>query len=291
MDYSEVDEDDEDLYEGLEADNLLQGSYEKRIEEKKKEVERVPVKPKEQFFEKSRRSLYKKLSGAKVVYTKKEPCLFLGAPQLSEGADEEDNKVEFLLLVNLLYFINDVVIKNYCEKIGKVKRVVILEDDKHGKSLGICLVEFYSLDSSQNYVAYLKEKLKADVRKVSLDIEEQIKGDEMYNYGGYINSHTIELIKRDNLDVLQCTENIHDALSKSLNLNKHPIFSWFNTSMKDVLSTYVKSELKKKKKNAIINNDYMDRKNESDSDSGSDISAHIIDYVSKKNKFLSYGKS
>ncbi|KJP88201.1 hypothetical protein AK88_02148 [Plasmodium fragile] len=250
MDYSEVDEDDEDLYEGLEADNLLQGSYEKRIEEKKKEVERAPVvKPKEQLFEKSRKSLYKKLSGAKAVYTKKEPCLFLGAPQLSEDAEEEeDNKVEFLLLVNLLYFINDVVIKNCCDKIGKVKRVVILEDDKHGKSLGIGLVEFYSIDSSQNYVAYLKEKLKADVRKLSLDIEEQIKADDLYNYGGYINSHTVELIKRDNLDVLQCTENIHDALSKSLNLNKHPIFSWFNTSMKDVLSTYVKSEIKKKKK-------------------------------------------
>ncbi|CAG9471997.1 conserved Plasmodium protein, unknown function [Plasmodium vivax] len=291
MDYSEVDEDDEDLYEGLEADNLLQGSYEKRIEEKKKEVERAPVKPKEQFFEKSRKNLYKKLSGAKAVYTKKEPCLFLGAPQLNEDAEEEDQKVEFLLLVNLLYFINDVVIKNCCDQIGKVKRVVILEDDKHGKSLGICLVEFYSIDSSQNYVAFLKEKLKADVRKVSIDVEEQIKADELYNYGGYINSHTVELIKRDNLDVLQCTENIHDALSKSLNLNKHPIFSWFNTSMKDVLSTYVQSELKKKKKNAIINNDYMDRKNESDSDSGSDISAHIIDYVSKKNKFLSHGKS
>ncbi|EUD68862.1 hypothetical protein C922_00550 [Plasmodium inui San Antonio 1] len=291
MDYSEVDEDDEDLYEGLEADNLLQGSYEKRIEEKKKEVERAPVKPKEQFFEKSRKNLYKRLCGAKVVYTKKEPCLFLGPPQSSEDAQEQHHKVEFLLLVNLLYFINDVVIKNFCDKIGKVKRVVILEDEKHGKSLGICLVEFYSIDSSQNYVAYLREKLKADVRRVSVDVEEQIKADELYNYGGYINSHTVELIKRDNLDVLQCTENIHDALSKSLNLNKHPIFSWFNTSMKDILSTYVKSELRKKKKNAIINNDYMDRKNESDSDSGSDISAHIIDYVSKKNKFLSHRKS
>ncbi|GAW83380.1 hypothetical protein, conserved [Plasmodium gonderi] len=291
MNYSEIDEDDEDLYEGLEVDNLLQGSNEKRADEKKKEVEKAIVKPKEQFFEKSRKSLYKKLSGAKVVYTKKEPCLFLGAPQASEDIDEREHKIEYLLLVNLLYFINDIVIKSFCEQIGKVKRVIILEDEKHGKSLGMCIVEFYILESTQNnYVAYLKEKLKVDVRKLSSNLVELIKSDELYSYGGYLNNNIIELIKKDNSDVLHTTENIQDALNKSLNLNKHPIFSWFNTSMKDVLNTYVKSELKKKKKKNSNINDYMDRKNESDSDSESDISTHIIDYVSKKGKFTSYSK-
>ncbi|SBT80704.1 conserved Plasmodium protein, unknown function [Plasmodium malariae] len=281
------DEDEVDLYEGLEADNL--GTIEKKVEEKKKEVEKV-VKPKEQLYERSRKSLYKKLSGAKATYTKKDPCLFLGAPQAIEDIEGGgEQKVEYLLLLNLLYFINDILIRKHCENIGKVKRVVIIEDENYCKSLGMCLVEFYHLDSSQNYVLYLKEKLKAEVRKLDLHIEEQIKKDELYNHGGYLDYNIIDLLKREYAEFFQTSDNVYDALNKSLNMNRHPLFAWFNTSLKDVLNTYVKSELKKKKKGAM-KNDYINRKNESNSDTDSDMSTHILDYVSKKNKFLSYNK-
>ncbi|CRH02423.1 conserved Plasmodium protein, unknown function [Plasmodium relictum] len=287
MNYSELDEDDEDLYEGLEAENL--DSYEKKVEEKKKEIDKV-IKPKEQSYEKSRNNLYKKLSGAKTIYTKKESCLFFGAPQASEDIEVGDHKTEFLLLLNLLYFINDILIKSICEKIGKVKRVLILEDEHYCKSLGMCLVEFYYLDNSQNYTAYLKEKLKVEVKKLDYNLEEQIKKDEIYNYGGYLDNNIIDQIKKENLENLHNMENFNDILNKSLNLNKHPLFTWFNTSLKDVLNTYVKSEIKKKKK-CSISNDYIDKQNESNSDSGSDISTHILNYVSKKNKLCAFNNT
>ncbi|CRG97563.1 conserved Plasmodium protein, unknown function [Plasmodium gallinaceum] len=286
MNYSEL-EDDEDLYEGLEAENL--DSYEKKVEEKKKEIEKA-VKPKEQIYEKSRNNLYKKLSGTKTIYTKKESCLFFGAPQASEDIEIGDHKLEFLLLINLLYFINDILIKNVCEKIGKVKRVLILEDEQYCKSLGMCLVEFYYLDNSQNYSAYLKEKLKVEVKKLDFNLEEQIKKDEIYNYGGYLDNSIVEQIIKENLDNSQSKENFNDIINKSLNLNKHPLFTWFNTNLKDVLNKYVKSEIKKKKK-CSISNDYIDRQSESNSDSGSDISTHILNYVSKKNKFCNFNKT
>ncbi|SBS88129.1 conserved Plasmodium protein, unknown function [Plasmodium ovale curtisi] len=340
MNYSELDEDDEDLYEGLEADNV--GSYEKKVEEKKvekKEVEKVFPKQKEQLFEKSRKSLYKKLSGAKPIYTKKgtsssalsnralllvlmcpidiaegnnfdnvsifpllflsiisfllpflltEPCVFLGAPQISEDVDVGEGKIHFLLLLNLLYFINDMTIKRYCEQIGKVKRVVILEDEHYCKSLGMCLVEFYYLDHSQNYATFLREKLKAVVRTLDINIEEQIKRDELYNYGGYLNYGIIELLKKEYSEFLHTSESAQDALNKPLSLNRHPLFKWFNTNLKDVLNTYVKSELKKKKKNTT-SCDFMDQ-SDSNSDSESDISTHILEYASKKNRFLRGGK-
>ncbi|CAD2104020.1 conserved Plasmodium protein, unknown function [Plasmodium vinckei lentum] len=279
MDYSELDE-DEDLYEGLEGNNLE--ITEKTVEEKKKEPEITTPKLKEQSFEKSRKSLYKKLSGAKDIYTKKDPYLFFGAPQTNEEEEElEEHEGKFLLLVNLLYFINDMVIRKHCENIGKVKRVVILEDEHYCKSLGICLIEFYYLDNSQNYVAYIKEKLKADVKTVDAHLEEQIKNDEIYNYGGYLNSSIIELIKRNNSEYINTNENIHDVLNKSMSLNRHPLFTWFNTSLKDVLNSYVKSELKKKKK---YGNDFLEKKYDANSDSDDEISTHILEYASKKNK-------
>ncbi|SCQ16815.1 conserved Plasmodium protein, unknown function [Plasmodium ovale] len=284
MNYSELDEDDEDLYEGLEADNV--GSYEKKVEEKKvekKEVEKVFPKQKEQLFEKSRKSLYKKLSGAKPIYTKKGT-----SSSAFEDVDVGEGKIHFLLLLNLLYFINDMTIKRYCEQIGKVKRVVILEDEHYCKSLGMCLVEFYYLDHSQNYATFLREKLKAVVRTLDINIEEQIKRDELYNYGGYLNYGIIELLKKEYSEFLHTSESAQDALNKPLSLNRHPLFKWFNTNLKDVLNTYVKSELKKKKKNTT-SCDFMDQ-SDSNSDSESDISTHILEYASKKNRFLRGGK-
>ncbi|SPJ11896.1 conserved Plasmodium protein, unknown function [Plasmodium sp. DRC-Itaito] len=292
MNYSEIDEDDEDLYEGLEGDNL--DTFEKKIEEKKKEVEK-PIKPKEQSFDKSRRNLYKKLCGGKVTYTKKEPCLLFGAPHATEevtdiGLGEE--KVEFLLLLNLVYYINDIIIRKHCEKFGKVKRVLILEDNVYCKSLGICLVEFSYLDNTQNYSLYLKENLKVTVKKLDGFLEEQIKNDELYNYGGYLDYNIIEKIKNEHMDILKNKDNFYDTLfNKSLNLNKHPLFPWFNTNLKDVLNTYIKSELKKKKKNTSNNNnnEYTDKQYESNSsDSDSDISTHVLNYIQKKNKYINY---
>lgn len=279
-DEEDKDEEEEDLYEGLEAEQL--DSHDEKPVVKKLEKTEI-FKKKEFKYDKTKSNLLKKLTGINALYTKKEPRLYFGAPQTKEEPYRDDAKREFLLLLNLFYFISDEKIRDACEKIGSVNRVVILEDENSGKSLGICLLDFAYLDNEQNYTMHLKEKLKVEVKKIDPSLEEQIKKDEIYNSGGYLNGTVIQQIKKIYLDNYKNTEIVNDTLNKPLNLNKHPLFKWFDTNLKDVLNTYVQNKLQEERKNK--NTSYINKDNDNGSDSDSDVSTHILSYISKREKF------
>lgn len=273
-------EEEEDLYEGLEAEQLDSNDEKPLVKLEKVEV----FKKKEFKYDKTRSNLFRKLTGTNALYTKKEPRLYLGAPQAKEELFREEAKREFLLLLNLFYFISDEQIRDVCDELGNINRVVILEDDNSGKSLGICVLDFAYIDNLQNYMLHLKEKLKVEVKKIDPNIEEQIKKDEIYNCGGYLDRTIIQHIKKIYLDNCRSTENLNDALNRPINLNKHPLFNWFDTNLKDVLNTYVQDKLQEEKKHGKSNY-YMNKDNDEISDSDSDASAHIVSYISKRNKY------
>lgn len=274
-------EDEEDLYEGLEAEQL-EARDEKPLVPK---LENITVFKKKEFkYDKTKSNLFRKLTGINTLYTKKEPRLYFGAPQIKEEPYREGAKREFLLLLNLFYFISDEQIKDVCDEIGSINRVVILEDENSGKSLGICLLDFSYLDNLQNYVMHLKEKLKVEVKKLDPNLEEQIKSDEIYNCGGYLDRTIIQHIKKIYLNNYRSTEIIGDSLNKPLNVNKHPLFNWFDTNIKDVLNTYVENKLQEERKHNK-NTPFVNKDNDDNSDSDSDVSTHILSYVSKRNKF------
>lgn len=280
MNRTEQEEEEDDLYEGLEAEKIEPVV----VKEEKKKTKETPIKSKEKSNEHSSYYLLKKLALGKTQYVRKDPCVFFAAPNINPNEEIEPSLSEFLLLLNVLHFCNDHTIKNVCDEIGKVKRVVIIEEEQYCKSTGMCLVEFFKIDQSQNYTAFLKEKLKVDVKKISPFIENQIRKDELYNVGGDLSFSTIEQLKKSYLINLRNVSSLNETLQKPLNQNRHALFPWFDTNLKDVLHTYVKYELEKKKKWNKGENFYNSQKNDEYSDTDDEISSHIANYITERNK-------